>query len=167
MHLEDSPGYSRLPVTKHTLVTTNDSVGFPLATGTVRACTTMHAQPLYQAISHRQAQQFTITTFATSKAATVSHTGKHRTGAACVASQAVHKESPQTTLTWSSPCNSAFHANLRLLCSLLIISLSCLNIHSTTTVQGYCYNTRLLRPALTVSTNFRQPRVKRTFCLSS
>ncbi len=37
MREELSPGCGRLPVTKHALVTTNDSAGFPLVTGTARA----------------------------------------------------------------------------------------------------------------------------------
>ena len=104
-----------------------------------------------------------ITTFATSRAATISFPHEETE-----LEQHVHKRwSPHMIPVRTSPCNSALHANLRLLSFLLIISLSWLDIHSTTTVQGYCYNTRLLRPALTVSTNFRQPQVKWTFCLSS
>ena len=76
--------------------------------------------------------------------------------------------SPHTIPAWTSPCNSALHANLRLLSFLLNISSSCLKPnHSTTTVYRYHYSMQLLRSALTVSTNFRQPRVNRTFRLSS
>ncbi len=137
----------------HALVT-NGSIGRLLVRQAPHVHASLHAQSLSKAISHWQAQRFTIAAFATIGCHCFPHEETQNWGN-------MYSHKLYTTVitaydpTWTSPYNfSVLHA-IFWGSSASPLILSWLDIHSTLTIHHY---TRLLTPALTVSTTSGNPK---------
>ncbi len=147
----------------HTLVTANGArqASHAQHLNTARVCVSQHAQSLLQAIIDRQHSDSRSLLFCNLyHCCSFSHTRKHRTGASRTASQAVHNGDRRI---WSQRepvlVISALHA---IFWGFSAFPMILRWLHSNQiTAQRLLRSTQLQRPALTVSTNFRQPGVNK------